>query len=95
MTDVKTEFKDGGVDVSLDSDNNGVEAVGVFGSFQEIYEEILKRGNKIEDYKIVGTRAEGMTVFVDVDTDQDGQPSMVVRINIAEGLNEVLKRFAK
>lgn len=93
MGDLNTTFSAEGIDLSLDSDNNGVESTGIFGSWNEIYEEILKRGNAVEDYKIVEIKTEGLQASLHLDTDKDGEPAMIFRINVMESINEAIKRF--
>ena len=93
--DFVQEFKDSKWVGQVDSDNDGVPALKATVYLNEAIQELLKRGVKKEDVKIVDFEFSGLSLKLKLDTDQDGEELMELEVNLPESFDEGQQKLAK
>lgn len=88
MDAISYEVKDGGLEIGLDKDLDGIKSLKAVIHMSEAIKEAFKKGQMVEGMAKVKYGFEGTNFKISVDTDQDGKDSVSLEANMIEGLNE-------
>lgn len=89
---LKVSFKEKSLGVAFDGDQDGEASVKLDAHLEEVYQELLDRGEAKIDVKTLSVKMDGGKITLQLDTDRDGEPVLSLMLDGAEGLSEALKQ---
>ena len=89
MSKFDYDFKDNELMIGVDSNEDGEKSLDVQVSLKEAIQEILKRGEKIDNAKLVDFELSLKGIRLALDTDQDGEKLLYINLNLAEVFDEL------
>lgn len=91
--DIKVE--DGKMVMKTDMDQDGVPSSVLNLHMSEAIQELIAKGVKKEDVKVVDFELSPLGLKLVLDTDRDGEALMDYSISFGEGFDEALGKFKK
>lgn len=88
---VNVSFQDNKLVAGFDGDKDGVNSIQAKLNLQEVYEELLKKGEAKVD-AVITYKMEGTILKILVDTDKDSEPSLEIEANFLEGFKEATQK---
>jgi hypothetical protein len=89
MTKVQTDFDDKVLSVSLDLDEDGKKSFSLKMFNSEAIEELFKRSEPKEGVKIAKFEFRNGGLYIEIDTDRDGEPLLILEANPFEAWDEL------
>lgn len=81
-------FEDNKLHMSIDSNQDGEKLVNINVDLGEAIQEIFKRGEKVENAKLVDYEISASKLVLKLDTDKDGEKLLDIEISLKEALDE-------
>lgn len=83
------KFKDGILDLQIDSNEDGEPVLKLKLNSSEALQEAIKRGSPVEGVKLVDFSFSGSKIKIWLDTDKDGENLMELEIDLMEAFDEL------
>lgn len=88
-------FKDGSVEVGVDSNQDGEKALSLNLKMSEAVAEAFSKGTAVEGVKVVDFAFTGSELLLKLDTDKDGEECLSLKLSLAEIADEVMAAVKK
>jgi|GEM_PF-5943153 len=87
MDKFKFKFEGMTAKASYDGNSDGEDSVAIKLALQEVYEELMAKGEAKVD-AVITFKRDGGKISVSVDTDKDGEAVLEIEADILEGIQE-------
>ncbi len=88
-------IKDGALNFHIDTNKDGQPLLVGKLNLSEGLEEIIKRGEAIENAKLVEFKVDLTKLVIKLDTDRDGEELLTLELDLTEGFDEASGFFKK
>lgn len=88
MKKVNYKVEGGKLLLGLDSNEDGANSIDLELEINEAIQEAFAKGEEVEGAKSVKVAFTGTTLTVEVDSDKDGEALLLLKVNLAEAIDE-------
>ena len=92
---VELNIEESGLDVSLDSNQDGEKSVELIINPVEGFGELFNKGTQVVGVKALTINKTDKGVELVIDSDKDGTPVAKLSINAGEAVEELIAKFTK